>query len=54
LLVKDYYGKEDQMLLINNEPNKILICGSPTSTEALGHNKEIEARPKGIAQEEEV
>ncbi len=42
------------MLLINNEPNKILICGSPTSTEALGHNKEIEARPKGIAQEEEV
>jgi hypothetical protein len=35
-----------------NFPN--FICGSPTSIEVLGQNQEIEVRPSGATQEEEV
>ncbi len=30
------------------------ICGSPTSTQVLSHDEEIEARPSGTAREEEM
>jgi hypothetical protein len=32
----------------------IFICGNPTSIKVLGQDKEIEAAPNVIAQEEEV
>jgi hypothetical protein len=30
------------------------VCGSPTSTKALGQDEETKAGPNGIVQEEEV
>jgi len=30
------------------------VCGNPTNTKTLGQSKEIEIRPSGITQEEEV
>ncbi len=32
----------------------IFICGNPTSTKVLSQDEEIETRPSGIVQEEEV
>jgi len=35
-----------------NFPN--FICGSPTSTKVLSHDKATKIRPNGTAQEEEI
>ncbi len=68
-VAKEYFTKELEKNLAQHRANERIlkykleayqknfsnfICGSPTSTQVLGQDEKIEARPSGIAQEEEV
>ncbi len=68
-VVKEYCTKKLKENLVQHNANErilkyklevyqknfpIFICGNPTSIKVLGQDKEIEAAPNVIAQEEEV